>query len=87
MGWYRVKIAHDGMARGLVVEFRDTADVKRRVAKGYLIRTEAPPWQQNKKASNLKATEPSNLSSPELSATSDDLSSGNFEGGLNSSES
>lgn len=51
MSWYVVTVAHDRMERGLEVWLEDTDDVARRVARGYLARTEPPQWQENKRAS------------------------------------
>jgi hypothetical protein len=62
MSWYKITTPHDGMHRGLVVELKDTADVKKRVARGYLKklpRTEAPDWQTKQKGSISTSTEPS----------------------------
>lgn len=70
MTWFKVGTAHDGMERGLIVELKDTADVKKRVAKGYLERTGEPAWSQRKrKASTTTPTGPSISPSTEPSVT------------------
>jgi hypothetical protein len=57
MSWYKVNTAHDSMPRGLKVFLEDTEDVARRVARGYLARTEPPTWQRDKKESTTDQTE------------------------------
>jgi hypothetical protein len=60
MPWFKVQVAHDRMVKGLIVELKNTADVKRRVERGYLKKVEAPSWSKpSQRASSSTRTEPS----------------------------
>lgn len=83
----RVNLAHDGLRRGAVVQLADTADLRRRIAKGYLSRTETTEWHKTAKESTSDPTELSPSLSMEPSELSGDPNSESTDTGPMPSES